>query len=481
MAHTQPLKGWLRVACGTVAVMCTTGCVTPAATRIVTPQPAPREWTEAGEGIATGSFEDLSRWWDRLGDQELSRLVSRALTGSIDLRTAQARLRQARAQWKVTNAGRFPSVSATGSAGVSDGSRSVANGLFSAGLDASWEPDVFGAKAKANEAAAEDFTASLEDLYDTQVSLTAEVALNYVALRQSQAQLDITLQNLASQSETLQLTTWRAQAGLVSELDVAQATTNRDQTAAQIPSLETSIAETEHRLAVLLGVAPGSLIGELSARAPIPEAPDRIAVGIPADALRQRPDVRAAEHRIIAETARVAQASTSRYPSFNLKGSLGVNLVAAAFSGGTSVLESITGSAIQTIFDAGRIRGQIEIQTAVQEQAVAGYEAALLNSLEDVENALVQFSKTRARVIALEGAAGSARQAASLANSRYQAGLTDFQSVLDTERTVLSVESALVSSQADRTSAAIRLYKALGGGWAPLPAPQSTTQEGRTS
>jgi outer membrane protein, multidrug efflux system len=461
--------------------MSTTGCVTPGATRIVSPQPVPPEWVETGDGIGTQSVEDLSRWWDRLGDRELSSLVGRALNGSVDLRTAQARLRQARAQWRVTNAGRFPSVSAAGSAGVSDGSRAEANGSFSAGIDASWAPDVFGANARASEAAAEDFTASLEDFYDAQVTLAAEVALDYVALRQSQAQLDITQQNLASQSETLQLTTWRAQAGLVTELDVAQARTNREQTAAGIPTLETSIAETEHRLAVLLGVAPGSLIGELSAHAPIPEAPDQIAVGIPAEALRQRPDIRAAEHRVMADTARLAQATTSKYPSFALKGSLGINLVAAAFSGGTSVVESITGSAMQTIFDGGRIRGQIEIQTAVQEQAVASYEAALLNSLEDVENALVQFSKTRARVSALEGAAGSARQAASLANSRYQAGLTDFQSVLDTERTVLSVEGALVSSQADRTSAVIRLYRALGGGWTPLAAPQSTVQGGRTS
>jgi outer membrane protein, multidrug efflux system len=453
------------------------GCATAAVGHLQSAATPPTSWSSTGDGIVSGSAEDLSRWWERLGDEELSSLIDRALIGSVDLRIAHARLQQARAQWKVTGADRAVSVTASASPSVSDTSRSETRSLFSAGIDAGWEPDVFGAKARASDAAAADMAATEADLHNTQVSLTAEVALNYVELRQLQARLDIVRQNLASQTETFQLTTWRAQAGLVTELDVAQARANRDQTAAQVPSLETSIAEAEHRLAVLIGIAPGSLAAELSARAAVPAAPDQIVVGIPAETLRQRPDVRAAEQRVVAETARTARAAAAKYPSFNLAGSLGLNIA----TGGVTALESLAGSVFQTLFDGGRIREQISVQTAVQEQAVLDYESIVLAALEDVENALVTFSNSRSRLAALDSAAGAAREAASLAQSRYQAGLTDFQSVLDTQRTLLSVQDSLVSSQADRTLAVIRLYKALGGGWSPASTLAVTAQEGRKS
>lgn len=427
---------------------------------------APPSWSSVDQSTATSSAGDLSKWWNRLGDSTLSELVEDALKANPDVRSAQARLRQARAERNLAGANRFPTVtaSATGSGTKSSGGND-ATGSFNAGFDATWEPDVFGGKRLALEAAKADVRASEEDLHNTQVSLAAEVALNYVEFRSTQARLDIAKRNATAQGETFQLTQWREQAGLVGSVDVEQARTNLEQTNAGIPTLESTLAQIQHRLGVLLGRDPAALNQRLSASAPVPSAPDSVSIGIPAETLRQRPDVRAAEQRVVAETARLGQANTTRYPHFSLTGSIGTEVVSGVVTGGTSAISSIVGSVLQTIFDGGRIRQQIEIQSAVQEQAVVSYEATVLTALEDVENALVSYEKSRARIAALTSAAEAARNAELLARNRYSAGLSDFQTVLDTQRTVLSVEDSLASTQAERTTAVIQLYKALGGGW----------------
>jgi NodT family efflux transporter outer membrane factor (OMF) lipoprotein len=425
----------------------------------------------------TTSSEDLSKWWERFGDNILSSLVEQALKNNPDVRTAQSRLREARAQRSLAAANRFPTATVSGSSSGNKTSGSATTDLLSATFDASWEPDVFGAKRKALEAANADAAATEADLHKTQVSLAAEVALNYVELRSFQSRVEIVRRNTASQAETLQLTEWREQAGLVSSVDVEQARTNLEQARASIPSLETSIAENEHRLATLLGLTPGTLKQQLAA-APMPSVPDTVAVGIPADTLRQRPDVHAAEQRIVAETARLRQTEAARYPTFSLGGSLGIEKLTGgalgAVTGGTlatvsgvSKVASFSGSALQTLFDRGRIRSQIEIQNAVQEQAVISYESTLLTALEDVENALVSLARSRERLAALNTAGTSARNAALLARNRYTAGIADFTTVLDTERTALTIEDSIAQTQGDRISALIQLYKALGGGWSP--------------
>ncbi len=308
----------------------------------------------------------------------------------------------------------------------------------------------------------------MASLENTQVSLASEVALNYVEVRALQTRVGIARANLASQSETLQLTNWRAQAGLVSSQDVEQARSNLEQTRAQIPSLETSLAESEHGLDILLGRAPGTLHARLAATGELPTVPDRIAVGIPADTLRQRPDVRAAERKLAAETARVGVAEAARYPSFTLSGSIGLEaLTLGALGNGGAATSSLLAGITSPVFNAGRLRAQVEIQDAVREQAQVSYEQAVLTALQEVENTLVALARNRERVEALAIAAESARNAAELARQRYSAGLIDFQSVLDTERSVLSAEDSLASSRADGVLALIRLYKALGGGWSP--------------
>jgi len=372
----------------------------------------------------------------------------------------------------VAAAARFPSVAASGNARRSRSSEETGSGdarnSFSAGFDASWEIDVFGGVRRGVEAAEADLESTVANLDDTRVSLASEVALNYIDVRTLQTLLGIARANLASQSETLQLTEWRAQAGLVSSQDVEQARSNREQTRAQIPALETSLAEAEHRLDLLLGRAPGTLHARLAATGDLPAVPDQIAVGIPADTLRQRPDVRAAERRLAAETARVGVAEAARYPFFNLSGSIGLEaLTFGALGNSDAAASSLFAGFTAPIFDAGRLRAQVDIQDALREQALVAYEQTVLVALQDVENVLVSLARNRERVEALENAVESARNAALLARQRYSAGLIDFQSVLDSERSVLLLEESLAGSRANGVQALIRLYKALGGGWSP--------------
>jgi len=417
---------------------------------------------------------DLSQWWQSLNDPLLPSLIDEALQASPDLRLAQARLREARARRTVAAAGLYPSVTAFGSASRGRSSEEVGSGdtrnFFSTGFDASWEVDVFGGVRRSVEASEANLESTEANLENTRVSLAAEVALNYVQVRNQQTLIGIARANLASQSETLQLTEWRAQAGLVSNQDVEQARSSREQTRALIPVLETSLAETEHGLDILLGKVPGTLHARLGATGELPTVPEQIAVGIPADTLRQRPDVRAAERTLAAETARVGVAEAARYPAFNLSGTIGLEALtfgALGNSGATasSLLAGITGP----IFDAGRLRAQVEIQDAVREQALVVYEQTVLAALQDVENALVALVRNRERVEALASAVDAVRNAAQIARQRYSTGLIDFQSVLDSERNVLVLEESLAISRANAVLELIRLYKALGGGWSPQP------------
>ncbi|MGE3275926.1 MAG: efflux transporter outer membrane subunit [Vicinamibacterales bacterium] len=422
----------------------------------------PTRWTSAGQDVVEGT-SDLSRWWEGLGDATLDALVERAVTSSLDLQTAEARVRQARAQRLLAASALVPAVSASGTA--SD--QRHGNALFSAGFDASWEPDVFGGNRKTTIAAAADAAATVADLHAAEVSLTGELGRAYFDLRTEQARLAIARRNEASQAETLELTGFRAQAGLVGDLDVQRARANLEQTRAQIPAIEARLAQGRHAIAVLCGAAPSALDGLLAAPATLPDVPARIGIGVPFEVLRQRPDIRAAERRVVAETARTAAARTARYPQFGLSGSIGANLVAGAATGGASLAASAAASLFQTIFDGGRIRQQIAVQDAVLEQAVLAYEAAVLAALQDVEDALASLEASRQQLASLTAAADAAQRAADLARTEYQAGLIDFQAVLDAERTQLSVEDAVATTTGDRLTALVQLYKALGGGWLP--------------
>ena len=433
----------------------------------------PGHWSTAGSAINTlaPAPDTLARWWQQFGDDPLDQLIIAAMTSAPDIRSAQARLRQARASRDLAVANLYPSLGA--SAGVTRSQTGSAVGgsgktqtLYAAGFDASWEPSIFGGLRDAADAARADAAASEATLESARATLTAEVALNYVALRTSQQRLAIVRANVSSQAETLQISEWREMAGLVTRLDVEQARTNLEQTRATIPALETARAEAEHHLAILTGRVPGSLHESLKGARPLPAAPEEIAVGIPADTLRQRPDVQAAELTLHAEIARTAEREADRYPSLTLAGSLDwKTLSLSALGGSDTLVRSLAASLAGTLFDGGRIGARIAVQNAVQEQALVAWEKSLLTALEDVENAMTAYANGRERVDARRKAAASAANAAELARIQYQAGATDFQKVLETERTLLTTQDNLANAEADVLTAVIQLYKALGGGW----------------
>jgi len=424
--------------------------------------------------------QELAGWWMSLKDTELTGLIERACINNLDLKAAKARLREARASRIAVRAGLFPSLDLSGSATRSRSSGDTGAGstrtMYSTGLDAGWEIDFFGGVRRSVEAAEADIEAAQEELNDVLVSLSAEVAVNYIELRTYQARLDVAKENLKAQQETYELTTSRFVSGLDDELAVAQAQANLESTRAKIPALNTSIEEAKNRIAVLLGEPSGSLHEELEDHRPIPVSSPEVAVGVPADVLRRRPDVRQAERELAAQSARVGVARSDLYPKLTLSGSIGYDALSAgdlitAGSRAWSYGPRIT----LPIFNAGSIRANIEVASARQEQALINYEAAVLSAVEEVENALVAYVQEQSRQQSLGQAARAARQSVELAENKYQAGLVDFGTVLDAQRTLLSYQDQLALSEGTVTTNLVRLYKALGGGWIPLT-PDSQTQ-----
>lgn len=440
----------------------------------------PAGWS-AGTGTDAMDAVLLARWWHGFGDPVLDRLVADALAANLDLAQARARLREARARRGVAGAALAPSVDASLSGSRSRSSGQSGSGstreLYSAGFDASWELDVFGGVRRSVEAAQADLEASVESLSDTRVSLAAEVALNYIDLRTAEQRLAIAEESIAYRGENHQIIRWRQQAGLVSELDLAQATTDLESTRAVLPPLRTAVTEAKNRLAVLLGRNPGELESLVHADRPIPLAAAEIVAAIPADTLRQRPDVRVAERRLAAQTARLGEAEAARYPSFRLSGSLGLEaLELDALADRDANTHSLFGGITAPVFNAGRIAANIEIQDALVEQARLAYRAAVLAALEEVENALTAVANTDARRAKLAEAAAAARTTLAIAEYRYASGLADFLSVLDAQRTQLSLDEQLAGSTGELARAQIRLYKALGGDWSTEPLPAKEPQ-----
>jgi outer membrane protein, multidrug efflux system len=482
-AVPEPRQGrtvWMAlVLCGVLA-----GCASRGASLAApTPTDVPLDWAAgATTGVAPRAAgaapTDLTRWWAGFADAGLSASVEQALRANTGVRSAQAAMAQARAVREGAVAATSPTLGLSASAQRSRAGSAAAGNSFKAGFDAGWEPDVFGRLASAVGAAEADLRATAAALEGVRVSLAAEVAATYIELRGLQARLVIARSNLAAQDETLQITAWRVQAGLASSLDLEQARAAAEQTRAQIPSLQASLGKAAHALAVLTGRPPGATDAWLAQAAPVPQAPQSWVLAFPAETLRQRPDVRQAEQRVLAALARVRQADAGRYPSFRLAGSLGLSaprLSELLEPGGLT--RSLLAGLSASLWDGGAAQAQLRAQQAVLEQARVGYEASLLAALQEVEDALVALAGDRERLVRLQAAAEAAANAELLARQRYASGLIDFRTVLDTQRTLLSAQSELAATQAALSTDHVRLYKALGGGWTP----QVVTPDGSPS
>jgi NodT family efflux transporter outer membrane factor (OMF) lipoprotein len=456
---------------------------------------------DAWSVTAAPSAEDLTHWWRKFDDPVLGQLVEQAAAANLDLAQAVARLRQAREALVVSQSELFPSVS--GSAGYSrtetlrGGGTTVTlpNGTvtttggggrsnFSLGLDASYQVDLFGGVRRGVEASRAQYQAAGFDYATTLLSVEAEVARNYVLARAYQAQLANARANLAIQDENLQIAQWRVQAGLVSSLDVEQARASRAQTAAGIPQIEQQYNAAVSRIGVLTGQAPGALKPLLAPVRPIPTGPDTVGAGIPANVLRQRPDVRAAERNLAAATAEIGVAQAQLFPALNISG--GIDASAGSLG---NLFNTITGSLFagltQAIFNAGRLDAQVRSSRAAAEGAFAAYKSAVLTSLEDIENAVVALHSAQERERQFTIAFDAANNSAILARSEYRAGLTDFTTLNTQEAALISARNGLVQARSDKATALIALYAALGGGWdssvtptAPARAASRTTTDG---
>ena len=437
-------------------------------------------WLEAwNTGIDSRSV-DLSRWWTEFNDPKLDSLVDRAVQANLDLAVAQARIREARGQLGAAGAEFWPTLDAAASyssirtsenafaAGqlAPQGGGSLEQNIYRTGFDSSWEVDIFGGVRRRVEAAQATVDAAVEDRRGVLVTLLGEVAKNYIDVRALQRRLAIAQANLKAQRDLLALTKVRFDAGLASDLDVAQAEGQAQTTEAQIPTLESALTTTVYRLDVLLGAPPGLLRSELAEPAMIPALPPRAQVGLPVELLRRRPDIRNAERQLAAATAQVGAATADLYPKFSLTGAFGLQSISASdWLVGRSRFWSIGPTITWPVFDAGKIRANIEIRNAQQEQALRLYEKSVLTGIADVESALVNYSKEQTRYRSLLAAVSANQRAMRIAEDLYTQGLVAFLNVLDAQRSVFASENDLAQSEASLAANLVALYKALGGGW----------------
>ena len=442
---------------------------------------------------AAATAEDLTRWWQRFDDPVLGRLVEQAAANNTDVAQAVARLRQAREALVQSRASLFPTLS--GSTGyqrnenLAGGGRSFTlpdgtvvdtggggSNSYTLGLSASYQVGIFGDIRRTVEASRAQYAASGFDYASVLLSVESETARNYVLARALQAQLANARSSLALQDDNLEIAGFRVQAGLVSSLDAEQARVQRAQTAATIPSLEQQYNATVSRIGVLTGQAPGALKGELEAVRPIPLGPATVGVGIPADTLRQRPDVRAAERNLAAATAQIGVAKARLYPALAITGNINTNATAIG-----SIGEAITGGLFagltQAIFNGGRLRSQVRGAEAATDAALAAYKGTVLLALEDVENAIVALRTAQAREREFAVALDAANNSAILSRSQYRSGLTDFTTLTQQEAALLSARNGLTQARSDASTALVALYVALGGGWdsstTPVAPPRS--------
>jgi outer membrane protein, multidrug efflux system len=443
------------------------------------PSPSvPGDWIEKGDGLdpATSRVTNqavVTEWWKSFRDPQLTSLVERATRSNLDLKLAEARLREARGLRGVSAGALLPAANAQAGTLRNRSSENVPlpgagrqSNFYQAGFDASWEIDVFGGIRRGIEAADAEVEASVEGRRDVLVTLLAEVARNYIEVRGLQTQIGIARQNLDAQKKTLELTQARFQAGRAAELDVVRAQAQVSNTASQIPLLESLRIQGTHRLGVLLGREPGSLREELLATAAIPAPPPEVPVGLPSDLLRRRPDLRRAERELAAATARIGVATAELYPKFSLTGIFGLESITASdFAKGGSRAWSVGPTIQWSIFQGGRIRAKIEVENARQEQAMIVYERSLLVALQEVEDALIAYAKEQAHRAEVADAVAANVKAVDLANQRYTQGLVDFLSVLDAQRSLYGSQDALVQSERRISEHLVALYKALGGGW----------------
>ena len=418
-------------------------------------------------------------WWKNFQDTTLDALIAQALKSAPDLTEAQARVREARALQGIAGAGRYPTADATGEYARNLGSDNVPTGvppgglgpgihsnLWQAGFDASWEIDIFGGIRRSIEAADANYQAVAEDRADVTLTLIAEVARDYIELRGAQRRIEVARKNLAIERDLLALTQSLLAAGLAPQQDLLRAEAQVRDIQAAIPTFETDERAAAYRIAALIDRPFTEVSAELSVPRPIPQSASEVPVGLPSELLKRRPDVRAAERRIAAANARIGIAQADLYPHFSLTGVAGLeSLNFSSFGNASSGYYQIGPGITWRIFDAGKIRFQVQAESARTAAATAAYERSVLDAFRDVETALVSYANTKVRRNELAAESAADAEATDIAKLLYERGVESFLPVLDAERSLYAADDALAQSERDSALALIALYKSLGGGW----------------
>jgi NodT family efflux transporter outer membrane factor (OMF) lipoprotein len=431
-----------------------------------------------------------SQWWKVFNDPTLNELVTRAQSANLDLRMATLRLAQSREQRRAVAGNRWPTVNASASyqrqrqseVGVNTrmidiigppGNRdTIIDALaepfdvYQAGFDASWELDMWGRVHRSVESADASVAAGVEELHDAQLSLMAEVARNYVELRGIQDQQRIATDDVAAGADLLKLTEYRAAGGLVTDLDVQRQRGRLAEARSRVPQLQQQESQVINALALLLGEQPRALQAQLSSMTAAPAVPPKIAIGVPAEVARRRPDIRRAEARLHAATADIGIAVADLYPRITLTGSFMQQSLDTSDFADWGARQWVVGPSLQLpIFDGARRRATVDLRKLQQQEAAVSYQRTVLRAWHEIDNALTAYTTEQARNDELAESVSASRAAYELANTRYEHGLTDFLVALDAQRTLLQAERAYSDSTTTISTQLVALYKALGGGW----------------
>ena len=409
-----------------------------------------------------------SEWWRRFNDPVLDRLVAEALRANPNVRTAGLRIMEARAQLGIAGSTLYPQVKqATGDvlwAGEHKEHSDTSAVSFSAGLRASWELDFWGKFQRGIEAADAGYWASIALYDDVQVLMASQVATLYITIRTVKVRLRIAAENAALQKRNLDISERLFASGHDSELDVQQAKAQYLATLASIPALEIGVRQAQNALSVLLARPPGPLPEMATAKDTIPQAELEVIVDMPADLLRRRPDVRAAEMQLAAQSALIGVSTADLYPSISLLGSIGLSATSLS-SSARSLTWGIGPSLVWNVFDQGRLTNTVLLQDARFQQLYEQYQDAVLRAAREVDDAAVSFARTGEQIVLLAESVKAAQRSLDIATLQYREGLTDFQRVLDSQRTLFVQQDNLVATQGGLMQSLVAIYKAMGGGW----------------
>ena len=450
-------------------------------------QEVPDAWkNEAAEEI-DGPSSPLETWWTTLNDPKLIELIHEARLNNLGVQIAAERVVEARAQLGIATGRYYPDVAVDGSysrQSVSENSLQIAPpggiddfDLWNLGVGFGWEIDVFGRLRRGAESARAAMEVSIEDYRDVMVILMADVAANYIEIRTLQDRIEYGRANVEAQSESLQLTKDRFDAGLSPLTDVTQAEYNLANSQAAIPRLEARLAAATNRLAVLLGKPPGAVNDLLTGESEIPDPDETVLIGMPADLLRRRPDIRAAERQLASQTALIGVAKADLYPTFSLAGILALeSFDASNFFDSDSVTWSLVPGLRWNIFTAGKIRNNIRVQEARTQQLLLAYEQSVLFALDEVESSMVAYEREKQRRDRLYEAVDASQRTVELVKTQYMSGLTDFLNLLDAQRTLATQQDNYAESEGQVVQNLIALNRSLGGGWDP-PDPDNTPKD----